>query len=79
MFYVFILIHISVYIREKYPTRRIRLHGYTASPLPKLLDLLFSSWNTMTKFQDRLIKSIQSEKNEKFIFVAHKDNDKDFF
>ena len=40
MFYAFILTHISICFRERYPIRRILLHGYTARPLQRLLDLL---------------------------------------
>ena len=40
MFYAFIFTHISVCFRERYPMRRILLHGYTVRPLPRLLDLL---------------------------------------
>ena len=36
-------------------------------------------WDTMTKAQDRLIKSIQSRNFENYISVAHKDNGDDFF
>ena len=36
-------------------------------------------WDTMTKTQDRLIKSIWTRTIKKYISVAHNDNDKDFF
>ena len=36
-------------------------------------------WDTMTKAQDRLIKSIRTRNFEKYISVAHKDNGEDFF
>ena len=36
-------------------------------------------WDTMTKAQDRLIKSIRSRNFKKYISVAHKDNGDDFF
>ena len=36
-------------------------------------------WDTMTKAQDRLIKSIRTKNFEKYISVAHKDNGEDFF
>ena len=36
-------------------------------------------WETMTKAQDRLIKTIRGRNFEKYISVAHKDNGDDFF
>ena len=36
-------------------------------------------WDTMTKTQDRLIKTIQSQNFKKYISIAHKDNGEDFF
>jgi hypothetical protein len=36
-------------------------------------------WETMTKAQDRLIKSIRTRNFEKYISVAHKDNGEEFF
>jgi hypothetical protein len=36
-------------------------------------------WETMTKAQDKLIKSIRTRNFEKYISIAHKDNGEDFF
>jgi hypothetical protein len=36
-------------------------------------------WDTMTKAQEKLIKSIRTRNFEKFISVTHKDNGDDFF
>ena len=46
---------------------------------PEALGSKIDIWDTMSKAQHRLIKSIRSRNFEKFISVAHKDNDDDFF
>ena len=38
----------------------------------------FKIWDTVTKTQDRLIKTIRSQIFKKYIFVAHKYNGKNF-
>ena len=46
---------------------------------PKALRSKTDIWDTMSRAQDRLIKTIRSRNFEKFISVAHKDNGDDFF
>ena len=51
---------------------------YRENP-PEALRSAPDIWDTMTKAHDRLIKNIHSRNFEKFISVAHKDNNEDFF
>ena len=46
---------------------------------PEALKCALEIWDTMTETQNRLIKSIWARNFKKFIFLAHKNNDKDFF
>ena len=46
---------------------------------PEALRSKTNIWDTMSRAQDRLIKTIRSRNFEKFISVAHKDNGDDFF
>ena len=46
---------------------------------PEALRNAFGIWDTMNKTQDRLIKSIRSWNFEEYIYVAHKNNNKNFF